>query len=427
MPEVSFDGLLIVAVIAVTAPIAVATVPGLRRIPAVVVEILAGIAVGPAGFGWVQPDTAISVLALVGLAFLLFLAGLELDLMRLRGPVLRTAGAGYLLTIGLGLLVGIGAGAAGVVRSPLLLAVTLSATSLGLVVPVLKDSGAADSEVGRLTIAGATVADFAAIVLLSLFFSTGGSGGPAASLVLLALLALLGVAVAAGLARLGMVAGVERLLVRLQDTTAEIRVRFAVVLLVGFVTLASHLGLETILGAFVAGAVLNLVDRDTTSHPHFRLKLEAVGYGFVIPVFFVASGLRFDLRALLTSPGALARVPLFLLAFLVVRGIPAVLYAPAVGRRQALAAGLLQATTLPFVVTATAIGVSLSLLTPVTAAALVAAGLVSVVVFPLVALALLRGAEGYEGGPGSGREARNAATSRALTSAGGRSVASSVV
>jgi Kef-type K+ transport system membrane component KefB len=128
---------------------------------------------------------------------------------------------------------------------------------------------------------------------------------------------------------------------------------------------------------------------------------------------------------LLTSPGALARVPLFLLAFLVVRGIPAVLYAPAVGRRQAVAAGLLQATTLPFVVTATAIGVSLGLMTPVTAAALVAAGLVSVVAFPLVALALLRGeagAEAYDGG--SGREARKAATRRALTSAGGGSVAS---
>ena len=390
MSEVSFDALLVVAAIAVTAPIVVATVPGLRRIPAVVIEILAGIAVGPAGFGWVEPDTAISVLALVGLAFLLFLAGLELDLMRLRGPVLRSAGAGYLLTLALGLLVGAVAGAGDVVRSPLLLAVALSATSLGLVVPVLKDSGVTDSDVGRLTIAGATVADFAAIVLLSLFFSTGGSGGPAASLVLLGLLAVLGAAVAAGLARLGMSTGIERLLVRLQDTTAEIRVRFAVVLLIGFVTIASHLGLETILGAFVAGAILNLVDRDTSSHPHFRLKLEAVGYGFVIPVFFVASGLRFDLRALLGSPSALARVPLFLLAILVVRGLPALLYARTVGRRQAVAAGLLQATTLPFLVTATAIGVALDLMTPTTAAALVAAGLVSVVVFPLAALALLR-------------------------------------
>jgi Kef-type K+ transport system membrane component KefB len=397
MSDISFDGLLVVSAIALAAPLLTATVPGLRRIPAVVVEILAGIAVGPSGFGWVHTDGPISVLALVGLAFLLFLAGLELDPARLRGPVLRSAGLGYLVTLGLGLAVGFAAAGAGIVRSPLLVAVTLSATSLGLVVPVLKDSGHADTDLGRLTIAGATVADFSAIVLLSLFFSTGGHSGAGGTLILLGLLALLALTVAAFLSRLGRSMGLEALLVRLQDTTAEIRVRFAVVLLIGFVTLAAHFGVETILGAFIAGAVLNLVDRDTMSHPNFRLKLEAIGYGFVIPVFFVSSGLRFDLRALLASPAALARVPLFLLAFLVVRGVPAALYAPAVGRRAAVAAGLLQATTLPFVVTATAIGVALHLMTAVTAAALVAAGLVSVVAFPLLALALLRES-------GSGRE-----------------------
>jgi len=119
------------------------------------------------------------------------------------------------------------------------------------------------------------------------------------------------------------------------------------------------------------------------------MKLEAVGFGFVIPVFFVASGLRFDLKALLDSPSAIARVPLFLLALLVVRAVPAALYAPTVGRRQAVAAGLLQATSLPFLVTATAIGVTLGEIKPVTAAALVSAGLLSVVVFPLVAVSLL--------------------------------------
>jgi Kef-type K+ transport system membrane component KefB len=391
MAEISFDGLLVVAAIALAAPLLAATVPGLRRIPAVVLEILAGIAVGPSGFGWVEADAAISVLALVGLAFLLFLAGLEIDPTRLRGPVLRSASLGYLVTLGLGLAVGLAAAGAGIVRSPLLLAVTLSATSLGLVVPVLKDSGQADTDLGRLTIAGATVADFSAIVLLSLFFSTGGNSGAGGTLILLGLLALLAVAAAAFLLRLSRSMRLEELLVRLQDTTAEIRVRFAVVLLIGFVTLAAHFGVETILGAFIAGAVLNLVDRDTMSHPNFRLKLEAIGYGFVIPVFFVTSGLHFDLRALLASPSALTRVPLFLLAILVVRGVPAALYAPAVGRRPAVAAALLQATTLPFVVTATAIGVALHLMTAVTAAALVAAGLVSVVVFPLLALALLGG------------------------------------
>jgi len=190
-------------------------------------------------------------------------------------------------------------------------------------------------------------------------------------------------------ARLNRSVRLDAVLVRLQDTTAEIRVRLAIVLLVGFVALAEHLGLEIILGAFLAGAILNLVDKDSMSHPNFRLKLEAIGYGFVVPVFFIASGLRFDLDALLKSPSAFLKVPLFLLALLIVRGVPAVLYAPEVGRRGAVAAGLLQATSLPFLVTATQIGVALGEIRGDTAAALVSAGLLSVVIFPLVALSLL--------------------------------------
>lgn len=389
MSSPSFGGLLVVAAIALGAPLLVGLVPVLR-IPAVVLEIVAGIAVGPSGFGWVEVDVPIQVLSLLGLAFLLFLAGLEIDVAKLRGPVLRSAGLGYGLTLALGLALGAAFAAADWVKSPVLIAIALSATSLGLVVPVLKDAGQLEAPVGQLTIAGASVADFAAVVLLSLLFSEM-SGDPAGKVVLLGLFAVLAVLAVVALSRLERSARLTAVLVRLQDTTAEIRVRFAVLLLVAFVALASRLGLETILGAFLAGAILNLVDRDTMTHPHFRLKLEAVGYGFVIPVFFVASGLRFDLEALLASPSAFARVPLFLLALLVVRAVPAALYASTVGRRHAVAAGLLQATSLPFLVTATAIGVTLGEIKPVTAAALVSAGLLSVVIFPLVAVTLLSG------------------------------------
>jgi Kef-type K+ transport system membrane component KefB len=137
--------------------------------------------------------------------------------------------------------------------------------------------------------------------------------------------------------------------------------------------------------------VLNLVDRDTMSHPRFRAKLDAVGYGFVIPFFFVASGIMLDLRGVFSSTSGVVRIPVFLVALLVVRAVPAVLYRPATGTRGAAAAGLLQATTLPFLVTATAIGVSIGALSAVTGAALVCAGLLSVVIFPVIALALLRG------------------------------------
>src|SRR3712207_6129600 len=130
------------------------------------------------------------------------------------------------------------------------------------------------------------------------------------------------------------------------DLTAEIRVRLVVLLLVAFVALAERLGLETILGAFLAGALVGLVDRDSATHPRFRAKLDAIGYGFLIPVFFVSSGVRLDLRGLLEEPTALLQVPVFLVALLVVRGLPAVLYRNALGRTGSLAAGLLQATSL---------------------------------------------------------------------------------
>jgi len=165
-----------------------------------------------------------------------------------------------------------------------------------------------------------------------------------------------------------------------------------VLLFVAFVALAARFGLETILGAFLAGAVVSAVDRDAASHPHLRTKLEAIGYGFLIPVFFVSSGLRLDLHGLLSSPSALLRVPAFLAALLIVRGAPALLSRRQLGGRPTSAAALLQATSLPFIVAATQIGVATGRLTPVTATALVCAGLLSVLVFPATALSLLRAA-----------------------------------
>jgi Kef-type K+ transport system membrane component KefB len=385
--ELEFVNLLVVALVAVAAPLLANVVP--IRVPGVVLEIIAGIVVGPAVLGWVEVDEPIRVLALLGLAFLLFLAGLEIDLGRLRGDVLRVTLAGFGLTLVLGSLVGIGFDRAGWTRSPLFIAIALAATSLGLVVPVLKDAGFSDQPLGQYTIAGATIADFAAVILLTFFFS-GSEGGAASMLTTLGMFAAVVAAVAYGLTRAGRSPQIDAVLVRLQDTTAEIRVRIAMGLLVGFVALAEAAGLELILGAFLAGAVLSAVDRDTMTHPNFRVKLDAVGYGFLVPVFFVASGLRFDLDALMDEPSALARVPLLLAALALARGAPAFLYRRTLGTEAATVAALLQATSLPFIVTAAEIGVSIDAISPVTAAALVAAGLLSVVLFPPMALSRLR-------------------------------------
>jgi Kef-type K+ transport system membrane component KefB len=326
MPDVEFVNLLAISVVALLAPLILGLAPGLR-VPSVVLEIIAGVVLGPQVLGWVEVDLPVGIVALLGLAFLLFLARLAL--------------AGYVVTLMVGVTVGFGLTAAGWASGPGLVAVTLSATSLGLVVPVLKDAGRVESRLGQTTVAAASIADFAAIVLLSLLFSTAGSS-TGTRLVLLGLFAVLVAATAAAVSLVSSSPRLEMTLTGLQDTTAEIRVRGAVVLLVAFVALAEAFGLESILGAFLAGAVVGIVDKNTASHPHFRLKLEAIGYGFLIPVFFVSSGLRLDLGGLVENPGALVRVPVFLLALLLVRGLPALLFSRLFDRRSVLAAGLLK-------------------------------------------------------------------------------------
>ena len=357
MPDVSFVNLFIVCLVAAAAPLALGFAPRLR-LPSVILEIVAGIVLGPSVLGWVKVDLPVQVLGLIGLAFLLFLSGLEIDAHRLRGRLLRVAVLGYLITLALGVPIGVALHSAGWVRSPLLLAIALSATSLGLVVPVLKDAGKSDGEVGQTAIVAATVADFSAILLLSLFFSAS-NGSTGSRVVLLIAFAVLVAVTGLVVSRTGRSMRLGSVLLRLQDTTAEIRVRFAVVLLIAFTALAERFGLESILGAFLAGVVVSIVDRDSASHPNFRTKLEAIGFGFLIPVFFISSGIRLDLKGLLDAPSALIRVPIFLLALLIVRGVPALLYVRTQGRRSAIAAGLLQATSLPFIVTATQIGVQL--------------------------------------------------------------------
>lgn len=387
MPAIDFGNLLGVLVIALLAPLALGFAPRLR-VPAVVLEILLGVLVGPSALGWLELDLSVQIVALLGLAMLLFLAGLEVDVRALGGGLLPLAVAGFVLSMLLGWGAGVGLSAVGWVKDPLLLAVTVSATSLGLVVAVLKDAGRLNTPLGQTTIAASSLADFAAVLLLSLLFSADGKG-TGSQLALFALFA--GIVAIVGLAaattsrnlRLGGV------LLLLQDTTAEIRVRAAMVLLIAFAVLAERLGLESILGAFLAGAAVAMLDRDTSSHPQFHAKLDAIGYGFLIPVFFIASGMRLDVSGLVQSPEQLLRLPVYVLVLLLARGLPAALYVKRLGRAGAVAAGLLQATSLPFIVTATQIGTLTGRMNPQTATGLVCAGLVSVLVFPALAIAVV--------------------------------------
>src|SRR3954468_5712986 len=385
--ELHFTNLLIVVAVGFAAPLALGLAPRVR-VPSVVLEIVAGIVVGPAVLGWVEVDAPVEVLALVGLVFLLFLAGLEIDFKKLRGRVLRLATLGFAVSFAIAIAVALLLSGAGVLDHPLFVAIVLSATSLGIVVPVLKDSHEAGSTFGQLVIAAATIADFATVILLSLLFSREASS-TTTKLLLLGGLFVVSVLVALTIAKVEHLRRIRDTLRRLQDTTAQIRVRGAFVLLVGLVALATQLGLEVILGAFIAGAILTLIDRDTMmTHPDFRPKLEAAGFGIFIPAFFVTSGVRYDLDAL-GSVSTLVHVPIFLAALVLIRGLPALLYRPLVPSGRVAVAALMQATSLPFIVAATAIGTAIGVVSSANAAALIAAGLLSVVLFPAAALALL--------------------------------------
>jgi len=393
MPEIHFTDLLIVVVVAFVAPLVLGFFPRLR-LPAIVLEIVLGIVIGPSGLGWVQVDLPIQILALIGLAFLLFLAGLEIDVERLRGRVLRLTALAFVISFAIGIVVGLVLHAGGFIKSPLFIAIVLVSTSLGVIVPVLKDSGNISSDFGQLVIAAASIADFGAIILLSLFFSGKGSTDIAGKLILLAIFGALIVVIGVVIAGLERFRGISGVLQRLQDTTAQIRVRGAFVLLIGFVALAENVGLEVILGAFAAGALLSLIDRDRQmTHPEFRVKLEAAGFGIFIPVFFVTTGLHFNLDALFASAGTVAHIPLFLLALLLVRGLPALGYGRLLGRQKAIVAGILQATSLPFIVAAAQIGMDIGVVSEANGAALIAAGLLSVIIFPALGLTLLRRGE----------------------------------
>ncbi len=393
----AFDNLLIVVAVAFVAPLLLGFFPSVK-LPSVVLEIIAGIVIGPSVLGIVEIDDAVSVIALLGLAFLLFLAGLEIDFGKLRGQVLRLTLMGFAISFGIALVLAFGLKAAGLVETPLLIAIILCATSLGVLIPVLKDAGEISSTFGQLIVAAGTIADFGAVILLSIFFS--GEGGVGSTLLLIGSLVLLAVVVFIAVKTAERSSLLRQDLVRLQDTTAQIRVRGAVVLLVGFAAIADSLGLESILGAFMAGAILSLLDKDQAmTHPEFRRKLEAIGFGIFIPVFFVASGVKYDLGALTSSASNVLMVPIFLAALVAARGLPALLYRRVLDARHTLIAGLMQATSLPFIVAAVAIGENLRLVDAAEGAALVGAGLLSVLLFPVIGLGLLKGGDGGERTP----------------------------
>lgn len=355
-------------------------------IPVVVVELLLGILIGPQVLDIASVDKFTEFFGNLGLGMLFFFAGYEIDFDRIRGRPLELAIAGW----GLSLVLAYGIGglleAAGIVISLLYAGSATATTAIGTLIPILRDRGELRTGFGTYMLGAGAVGEFGPILLVTLILSTTH---PVHEAVIL--LAFVAMAVLLALVAVRSMFRGWPLLERTFETSSQLAVRFAVVLVFGLVALASKLGLDLLLGGFVAGLITRqaLQGREVTV---FESKLTAIGYGFFIPFFFVTSGMKFDLDTLVSSASALLKLPLFLGMFLVVRGVPAlVLYRSVLGSRDRLALALLCATELPLVVAITTLAVESGHMRSSTSAALVGAAMISTLVFPLVGLRLRRG------------------------------------
>ncbi|MFJ2553739.1 cation:proton antiporter [Microbacterium sp. NPDC087591] len=379
-------GLVLIPLLAVAAPLLARGVRPIVRVPIIVFELVLGILVGPAVLGWVEPHALLEKLSDFGLAMLFFIAGSEIDFRAVAGrPVVR-ASLGWVMSVALGIGVGFFfAPGEGMV----VIGIALSSTALGTLMPILRDARELDTPFGKALTAIGAVGEFLPLIAISIFLSTRTTPVAAAVLLAFVLLAVLAV-VAAHRVPHGRLHAIVRATLHTSD---QFGVRFVLLLIAALVGLSVMLDLDMLLGAFVAGAVWRIImarapKKDAEA---VESKLEGIAFGFLVPIFFLYTGVNFDLRALLSSPAAMALVPLFLIALLVIRGSAAQFSAPDRATvRDRVALGLLTATGLPIIVAVTAIGVDEKMIGTGTAAALVGAGMLSVLFFPVLGM-LLRG------------------------------------
>jgi Kef-type K+ transport system membrane component KefB len=372
--------LLMVSLVSAVAPFVSALLVRIR-LPQVVVLIVGGVIIGPQVADWADP-ASIELLSNVGLGFLFLLAGYELELELFRERVGRLAIIAWFVTAGIAVTVTGALAWAGFVHAFVPVALGLTTTAFGTLLPILRDNDMIDTRLGRYMLPAGAVGEFLPIVGIAIFLSSKGH--------FLGMVSLVGMGVVAYalslLPRLVHSVRVAEITVEGENATSQTTLRFTVFLLFALLVIANDFGLDVVLGAFLAGIVLKRwAPGDVDS---LEDKLDAIGYGFFIPLFFVYSGMALDLNSIAEAP---ARLLVFFLLLLAVRGLPAlVLYRkdlPGVERVQMV---LLTATALPLLVALAHIGLDTGEMLPENAAALVGAGVLSVITFPGLAVALNR-------------------------------------
>jgi Kef-type K+ transport system membrane component KefB/Trk K+ transport system NAD-binding subunit len=390
--EFSFLSLLLITGLAVFVPLLASRLRKLR-LPIVVGEILAGMIVGKSGFDLIEPSPALEFLTIFGFTYLMFISGLEVDFgviltnsnnkpgnQRLSNPV-----ALGVVVFGLTLVIAFWAAEGmvqlGLVQEPFIIALILSTTSLGIVVPVLKERGLMSTHYGQSLLMTALVADFGTLVLITVDIVILSRGLTLEVLLVLLLLVIFAMAVQAGKLAAN-IPGLPRLLEELSHATAQIKVRGAVALMVAFIVLSEWLGTEVILGAFLAGAVISLLSRRDGSQLH--LKMDAIGFGFFIPIFFIMVGVQFDLPALLGSPQGLLLVPLLLVIAYMIKFTATLFYRLNFSWGETWAAGGLMSARLSLIIAAAAIALDLGIIDEAFNASIILVAIVTCTVSPLI-------------------------------------------
>jgi Kef-type K+ transport system membrane component KefB len=389
--QIDTDSFFVIVVVAAVAAITVAVVPGRFAPPVVVVELFVGIVVGPEVLDLARTDEFIDFFSNLGLGMLFFFAGYEIDFERIKGRPLRLGAWGWMLSVALAYGLGGILAAAGVIVSFLYTGSAMATTAIGTLIPILRDNGELKTRFGTYLLAAGGVGEFGPILLITLVLSTANPFHEAAILVAFIVLALAMALVSVRLAWRGWPA-----LERTFESSSQLAVRITVVLVFGLVLLAGKLGLDVLIGGFVAGMIVRLALKGHELQV-FESKLTAVGFGFFVPFFFVTSGIEFDLGAL-GSAAAIAKLAMFFCLFLVVRGTPAMLlYRGVLGARDRAALAFYSATELPLVVAITTIATETGHMRTSTAAGLVGAAMLSTLIFPFVGLALRKGSARPEG------------------------------
>lgn len=383
--QVDETSFLVIVGVAALAALAVAIFGRRVAIPVVVIELLLGILIGPQVLGFAQPDDFIQFFANLGLGMLFFFAGYEIDFQRIRGKALNLALAGWILS----LIVAYGLGGilawAGVVLSLLYTGSAMATTAIGTLVPIISDAGEMRTRFGTYLLGAGAIGEFGPILLLTLVLTTT----TAKNLEILVVFIVL--AVLAAIAAVRLVPRSWGAVESTLESSSQLAVRVAVVMIFVLVFFASGLGLELLLGGFAAGMIVRLAVRGREVAV-LESKLVGIGYGFLIPFFFIYSGMNFDLDSLIGSTEGLLKLPLFVVMFLLVRGIPALLlYRGVLELRDRFALAFYSATQLPLVVAITTVAVEAGDMEASTSAALVGAAILSTLFFPLIAMRLRSG------------------------------------